>query len=177
MEIRTFFVEAKSRDLVHGRLAWEAQAYPEDHIDEDTAEPGSKFIRLFEYMYRLGMDINTIIAQRLVRPMLGQIWEQAVFLLSTDPLFWAKEAETAKKAMMGAGGLQQFVLDMKFCLQASSTYITEDAKKTLREMHERGVINYCVSNNVFNPNDVLKPEKWYTSIVKSAMLTLKALKI
>eukprot|EP01122_Echinamoeba_exundans_P014955 TRINITY_DN690_c0_g2_i1.p1 TRINITY_DN690_c0_g2~~TRINITY_DN690_c0_g2_i1.p1 ORF type:complete len:932 (+),score=179.78 TRINITY_DN690_c0_g2_i1:156-2798(+) len=177
LAIRTFFVEAKSRDLVHGRLAWEAQSYPEDHIDEDSAEPGQKFIRLFEYMYRLGTDINSIIAQRLVRPMLGQIWEQAVRLMSADPLFWSKEQDTAKKAMMGLGGLQQFVLDMKFCLQASNTYVTEDAKRILREMHERAVVNYCLSNNVFNPNEILKPEKWYTSIVKSAMLTLKALKI
>jgi hypothetical protein len=170
-------VEAKSRDLVHGRLAWEAQSYPEDLIDEDSAEPGQKFIRLFEYMYRLGTDINSIIAQRLVRPMLGQIWEQGVRLMSADSLFWSKEQDTAKKAMMGLGGLQQFVLDMKFCLQASNTYVTEDAKRILREMHERAVVNYCLSNNVFNPNEILKPEKWYTSIVKSAMLTLKALKI
>lgn len=156
LDIRTFFIEAKSRDIVHSRLAWESSQYPEEVIDEDSAEPGQKFIRLFEYLYRLGTDINSIVAQRLVKPILGQIWEQAVMLMSADALFWAAEKETAKKAMMGRGGLQQFVLDMKFCLQASNTYLTEPSKKLLREMHERAVINYCLASNVFDPNTILK---------------------
>jgi hypothetical protein len=79
--------------------------------------------------------------------------------------------------MMGLGGLQQFVLDIKFCREASKAYLTDPAANLLTDMHERAVLHYCLATNTFDPNAILKPEKWYKAITKSAMLTTKLLRL
>jgi hypothetical protein len=108
LDIKTFFIETKARDIVANRLSWENCSYPEDTIDEDNAEPGQKFIRLFEYLYKLGTDIGNTVTTRMQRPLLGQVWEQVRFGVVVAGLDFSLITSTPKGC--NANGSRQSLL-------------------------------------------------------------------
>jgi len=147
-------------------------------IDEENAEPSQKFLRLFEYFNRLGNDVGSLLTGPRVKPIMTQLWAEIVSLLHSNTTFWARENDQAsKKSMFGLGGLHQFLLDAKFCREASSSYCSDKSAEELKAMENRGIINYCLANDVKDPNIVLKPEKWFQNIIRGVILSTKMLKL
>jgi hypothetical protein len=93
-----------------------------------SAAPSAKIVRLFEYLYNLSIDVGNFVNKNYVKPIVQEVLEQ-VALGFNEGKFWTNEKDKVK-AMFTASGIQQLVLDFKFCIDASGNYASLKVNST-----------------------------------------------
>jgi hypothetical protein len=85
-----------------------------------NAAPSTKIVRLFEYLYNLSIDVGNFVNKNYVKSIVQEVLEQ-VALGFSEGKFWQNEKDKVK-AMFTVSGIQQMVLDFKYCIEASGNY-------------------------------------------------------
>jgi hypothetical protein len=142
-DLRKFYCTFRANDILNNTLNWNSSNYSHETFDESNASPSQNFIRMFEYLYTLGNDINRLIGPNSVKEIIQDILEQVacglidglhiISNINNIPLdlscgclvghFWDNE-KNRDKSMFGENGIHQLILDMKFCLQAVGNFAT-----------------------------------------------------
>jgi len=79
-----------------------------------------------------------------------------------DPPYW-------DGLILGHGGLQQLVLDLRFAAAASEGYMNASSKEALESLIRRSVSSYCSITKQTNTKDVLLPDTWIKNSIENAL--------
>jgi len=177
-DIKDSYCKFQANDIVNNplRLDWGNTKYTMAIIDETNLAPSQKLIKLFEYLYSVATEVSKILGKDSVRPITSTILDQVLLGLTQGP-FWKDEKNTRqdnKVCMFGEGGISQFVLDMKYTIEASGSFISEKARGAIIGAIERALTHYCLTTGV-SPKKVLMDESWYRKAIKVTIETSKTL--
>jgi hypothetical protein len=174
-DLRKFYCTFRANDILNNTLNWNSSNYSHETFDESNASPSQNFIRMFEYLYTLGNDINRLIGPNSVKEIIQDILEQVacglidglhiISNINNIPLdlscgclvghFWDNE-KNRDKSMFGENGIHQLILDMKFCLQAVGNFATAKTTNALKSVIERSLLHHCLATKVEDPSKFLK---------------------
>lgn len=134
-------------DNMRALLCWSNIDYSFRQLDTAQARPSEKLQRLFAQAGALGdaasEHLGPAAARGLISEVLASVLQQDV--LNDD--FWEKYAPEDSVCGFGNGGVQQFVMDMRFAIAASAGVFAPESpvKEQLSQAVEKAVIAYCVS--------------------------------
>jgi hypothetical protein len=173
-DIRLSYANWRATDLLNNKLDWSNMIYKQDSIDNMNAAPSTKIVRLFEYLYNLSIDVGNFVNKNYVKSIVQEVLEQ-VALGFSEGKFWQNEKDKVK-AMFTVSGIQQMVLDFKYCIEASGNYASLKTLDTFRSVIDRALVHYCLATGTQDPSTFLKAEKWFQSIIKNSVANSKTLK-
>jgi uncharacterized protein YqiB (DUF1249 family) len=169
-EMKQHYAFATARSIVTDQLDWEHTTYPMEMIDNDNAAPSPNVVRVFEYLVStLTVDITNAIGTSEVKEFQTLLFSRIVDEMGVGP-FWARESDKEESMFGGDGGLQQFILDIKFCQEACSPFKATDVPDRLKALIDRAILNYCTVKKIFkNIEKMLKDESWERKVIKRAI--------
>lgn len=133
---------ANRADIVLSKIIdWHEKKYGMETLSGgDNSIPSKGFLDFFTFLSKLKPLITSAIGPRSVRAILTNVIE-IVAMKITDPKHW-------EIATLGEGGLQQFVLDMKFFTEASSDYIPESSVTKINDCIDNALLIYCKAQEI-----------------------------
>jgi hypothetical protein len=169
-EMKQHYAFATARSIVCDQLDWEHTTYPMESIDDASAAPSPNVVRVFEYVLgTLSTDITNAIGANEVKELQTLLFSRIVDEMGIGP-FWSRESDKEESMFGGEGGLQQFILDMKFCLEACAPFRAPDIADKIKALIDRGILNYCTAKKVFkNLEKILKDDVWEKKVIKAAI--------
>lgn len=169
-EMKQHYAFATARSIVTDVLDWEHSGYPMETIADNSAAPSPNIIRMFEYMLgQLATDISNAIGASEVKDFQTLLFSRIIDEMAIGP-FWARESDKEESMFGGEGGLQQFILDMKFAQEASSTFRAPDVPERIKALIDRAILNFCTAKKIFkNIEKILKDEGWEKKVIKAAL--------
>jgi len=173
VDIKESYLKNTSNDIVNNKLDWGNTKYDMGTVDEGTITPSLKFLKLFDYLHRMAAEVGATLGKDSVQDIISTVLERVLLGLTAGP-FWNKESSRTE-SMFSTGGICQFVLDMKFIIEASANFLTEKAKTEIKTSIERALVHYCLVTNT-SPDKVLPEERWYKRAIRSTMATSNTLK-
>ena len=168
------FATRRASDIVNGKLNWPAMEYTADKLDKNTGQPSGKFLKLFDYLaHVMGLVANNLYPEEEEEEeapdIIGRILEEVALSLGEGD-FWAFEEEEMEETeekpdgstgksrieskFQKEGGLQQFIIDMRYMREAGGSLITDPAILSINDMIDRAVVAYCRFSKS-DPRDVL----------------------
>jgi len=173
-DIKDSYCNFLSSDLVNSshRLDWGNIKYSMAIIDETTLVPSEKLTKLFKYLHSVATQVKFLLGEDTVHPITSTILQRVLVGL-TKGRFWKDEKETTR-CMFGEGGISQFVLDMKYAVEASGPFITETARTEINKAIERALFHF-VSVTRIDPKKVLQDDSWYKRTIKKNIEKSKTL--
>ncbi|KYQ91826.1 exocyst complex subunit 8 [Tieghemostelium lacteum] len=144
----------KARDILINVMIWDEEDY---RIEDEIEAFPKKFIKLSEYLDQLAEIIQTNVNSDCVLPIISRLISEIVIIIS-------QRLENSY-TLFGYGGLQYFVLEMKYLSTFAGRFSVEDVTfELINSMIESGVKAYAEINN-FEPNTVLKPEEYFSNVI------------
>ncbi|KAK5583976.1 hypothetical protein RB653_005582 [Dictyostelium firmibasis] len=151
--IRDQYSSRKALELVDNSMNWEEQEY---QVEEELDPFPKNFIVLSEALDRLAESIQTNVNVESVLPIASRIISEIVNIISN-------RFETTSNLVFGYGGLQHFILEMKYLATFAGKYPVEDSTfeliNTMIRNHKEIYLN-----NTTDPKP-LKTEEYFTSII------------
>ncbi|KAM9968036.1 hypothetical protein ACTFIW_002467 [Dictyostelium discoideum] len=151
--IRDQYSTRKALELVDNSMNWEEQEY---QVEEELDPFPKNFIVLSEALDRLAESIQTNVNVESVLPIASRIISEIVNIISN-------RFESTTDLVFGYGGLQHFILEMKYLATFAGKYPVEDSTfeliNTMIRNHKEIYLN-----NTSDPKP-LKTEEYFTSII------------
>eukprot|EP00698_Gefionella_okellyi_P024596 TRINITY_DN8731_c0_g1_i1.p1 TRINITY_DN8731_c0_g1~~TRINITY_DN8731_c0_g1_i1.p1 ORF type:complete len:831 (-),score=198.55 TRINITY_DN8731_c0_g1_i1:33-2465(-) len=167
VELRNAFCAARATQQMVEVLNFKSCDYSQDTIDLQHAAPTLSLQRALTYLGRLKITVEQVVGERdnQVRPILERLLGEMALTLQQDPDFWDKPRD---RPMFGHGGLQQFVLDIRYFLAAAADYAPPDVRSLLNDTIAHAVKVYCAAAKA-GVRNVLQPDDWFTQRVDIAI--------
>lgn len=146
---------------------WKSARYAFEEILNDNAKPSENISKLFDYLINtFPTQISKFVNKENVKQILNNIINNLVNEMSESP-FWNQDNGDVK---FGQGGVQQFILDLKFLKEALADYKSENIAQKIQNMIEHATLNYCTQKQIFKDvQNQLKPESWNKKIINSCL--------
>eukprot|EP01132_Coremiostelium_polycephalum_P001991 gene1991-2452_t len=146
-EIKDQYSFKKAQEIVSTLvMSWDVQDYK---LDEEIEPFPKKFIKLSEYLDTLADTIQSEVNSECVLPIISRIISEIVIIFSQNL--------QKTNYQFGYGGLQHFVLEMKYLTTFAGRYPVEDITfHLINSMIDNSVKSFAKSQN-FDPETVLKP--------------------
>jgi hypothetical protein len=111
------YCERRSSDVVTKKLVWHDQLYTFDEPLPETAQPAVKFARFVAYLDELDSTLRATAGERAMHGVLQSLILSVGRALA-DPAgrFWLANTH------FGRGGINQYLLDMRFFVQSCGSY-------------------------------------------------------
>lgn len=169
-EMKQHYAFATARSVVCDQLDWEHTTYPMETIDSENAAPSPNILRTFEYLVdALGTDISNAIGPNEVTEFQTLLFSRIVDEMAVGP-FWTRESDKEESMFGGQGGLQQFILDLKFSQEACAPFRAPDVSERIKALIDRAILNYCTAKKIFkNVEKILNEEAWERKTIKKAI--------
>lgn len=169
-EMKQHYAFATARSIVSEQLDWEHSTYPMEVIDVENAAPSPNVVRVFEYLLgTLSNDITNAIGASEVKEFQTLLFSRIVDEMAIGP-FWAREGDKEESMFGGEGGLQQFILDMKFSQEACAPFRAPDILERTKALIDRAILNYCTAKKIFKDVEkILKDDSWEKKVIKNAV--------
>jgi len=173
VDIKDSYCNFQADDIVNNshRLDWGNTKYTMA-IDKANLVPSQKLIKLFEYLYSVATEVSMILRKDAVHPITSTILDKVLLGLTQGP-FW-KEEKNTKLCIFSESGISQFILDMKYTIDASGPFITDIARTAITQAIERALIHYCLATGA-SPKTVLMDEAWYRNAIQTTLETSRTL--
>jgi len=139
--------------------------YAAPTIDESLAQPSPQFIALVNHFVSLREKVLECLNSDSVEAILNLSLEEVLRALYDEPSFW-------EGLVLGHGGLQQLVLDIKFLLATSQGYVSKNAMAASDSLIRRAVEIYCQITKQSKQANVLPSEQWFLSMIEAALKNL-----
>lgn len=169
-EMKQHYAFATARSIVTDVLDWEHSGYPMETLDSAHAAPSPNIVKVFDYLLgQLSNDITSAIGASEVKDIQTMLFSRIIDEMAIGP-FWSREQDKEESMFGGEGGLQQFILDMKFCLEACAPFKAPDVAERIKALIDRAILNYCTAKKIFkNIETILKDEAWEKKVIKAAI--------
>jgi len=153
--IRDEYAIQKARDIIgENVMNWDEEDY---RIEEEIEAFPKKFIKLSDHLDTLANTIQMNVNSETVLPIISRIISEVVVLIS--------QRLQSNPLVFGYGGLQHFVLEMKYLTTFAGKYPVEDFTFGLiSDLIDKNV-DLFASTNHFDSSTVLKPDEYFTSII------------
>jgi len=173
-DIKNSYCTFLSNDLVNTshRLDWGNMKYSMAIVDVTTLAPSEKLIKLFKYLHNVATEVKLLLGEDAVQPITSNILN-GVLIGLTKGRFWKDEKES-NRCMFGEGGISQFVLDMKYAIEASGHFITDAVRHEINKTIERALFHF-VSVTKIDPKKVLQDDSWYKRTIRKTIEKSKTL--
>jgi hypothetical protein len=111
------YCERRSSDVVNKKLVWHDHDYSSEEPLGDAAQPAVKFARFVAYLDELDSTLRATAGERAMHGVLQSL-VLSVGRALADPAgrFWRNNTH------FGRGGINQFLLDMRFFVQSLGSY-------------------------------------------------------
>jgi len=141
--LRDSFCQKRSVTIISDVMKWQihAQLYSASTFNQDpaVAHPSPGFTELIRYLCRLKDAVDKHLSPDFVDQIVRMCLEELMNSLFHGPNYW-------NTLTIGYGGLQQMVLDIRFCLAASRGYVTEACASAAHRIIHRAVHYFCKVN-------------------------------
>ncbi|EFA85069.1 exocyst complex subunit 8 [Heterostelium album PN500] len=154
--IRDEYAAKKAVEIVVNIMIWDEGVYS---IEEEIEPFPKKFIKLSEYLETLSNSIQNNVNVESVIPITSRILSEIVVVIS-------QKLQTLGQSMSyGYGGLQHFVLEMKYLNTILGKYEVEQITyDIISSMIENAKTSYATANS-FDPETVLKPKEEFDEVI------------
>ncbi|CAI9114553.1 OLC1v1015302C4 [Oldenlandia corymbosa var. corymbosa] len=143
--------------------------YMDGDVDEIEWFPSAVFQELYAKLNRMAILAADMFVgrERFATLLLMRLTETVILWLSEDQSFWDDIHEGPRP--LGALGLQQFYLDMKFvmCFASQGRYLSRNLLRVLNEIINKAMIAF--SSTGMDPNSVLPEDEWFIEISQEAI--------
>uniref|UniRef100_A0A6B2KYS5 Exocyst component Exo84 C-terminal domain-containing protein n=1 Tax=Arcella intermedia TaxID=1963864 RepID=A0A6B2KYS5_9EUKA len=172
VDIQQQYCNYLANDIVNNplRLDWGNTRYIM-MTEEGAPSPSLKIIKLFEYLFTVASEIQKILGKDDLKAVITSILDRVLLGLSQGP-FWKDEKSSTP--MFSAGGISQFVIDMKYAMEASGPFLTNPSKHALTQAIERALVHYCITSKA-SPKSVFMDDASYKLIMKATLEKFKSL--
>jgi hypothetical protein len=139
------------------RLQWHLQDYSQSGTLPDEAEPAPKFVKFFMYLDELDASLRALSDVATTQQTLAHLVAAvAAALADTTGAFW-------RSATFGSAGIHQFVLDMRFFIEAAG-YFANCAEPLLARAIEAAMSSYARHND-----EPVRGEQWFEQRVRESV--------
>ncbi|OVA03672.1 hypothetical protein BVC80_1097g13 [Macleaya cordata] len=138
-------------------------------VDEPEWFPSPIFQELFAKLNRMASIAADMFVgrERFATLLFMRLTETVILWLSDDQSFWDDIEEGARP--LGAFGLQQFYLDMKFVVHFSSQgrYLSRNLNQVINDIISRAVAAFATTG--MDPDRVLRDDEWFIDHAQEAI--------
>ncbi|KAI3981921.1 hypothetical protein MKX01_041184 [Papaver californicum] len=172
--LRDAFCQQHALDLIFtedGDTHLKAEMYlnMDGSLDEPEWFPSPIFQELFAKLHRMATIAAEMFVgrERFATILLMRLTETVILWLSNDQSFWDDIEEGPRP--LGAFGLQQFYLDMKFVIHFSSQgrYLSRHLNQVINDIISR--VAAAFANTGKDPYRILPEDEWFMDLAQEAI--------
>uniref|UniRef100_A0A7S3DJE4 Uncharacterized protein n=1 Tax=Palpitomonas bilix TaxID=652834 RepID=A0A7S3DJE4_9EUKA len=141
----------------------------------DEVMPTHAFQQLVVLLAKLATAVKASISAQACVQVVSSVIEEIGMQMLDEEVFWSSShGGGSVDDGFGEGGVQQFVLDVRFMLAACAGYVTERASEAFDSLVERALLQYCEETGQ-DFRTLLRDDKWFQEAIAIALKRMEPL--
>jgi hypothetical protein len=133
-----------------------------EDVNDDVVVSG-EFVRSLQQCAKLSVVVQSHLHKSAVHTIMTRVLEAFTKGLGRGPLW----DEVDGKPVIGWGGLQRLVLDLRFLLVTAEVFCTDATNRNIGAVIERGIAVVKASRDDIDEASLLKPDEWFDSRIQA----------